>query len=292
MKTNVLVALKNLIQLDNNELIEIYKGTIRNRANSMGDALEYYIKDLFCSSIHIKDFAQKDVEYSKYLSYLGNPKNPPDFIIKKSVAVEVKKIEGFTFGKIALNSSNPKDYLYSNSTLITEACRKCEDEFGGWTKKDMIYTIGNVVDSKLRVLWFLDGSCYCADDEVYTKIKTTIKKGVTTIPGVEFLNSTKELGKVKKIDPLGVTDLRIRGMWSIDHPMSVFDYLVDDYDNKTNLQVYCLLLKDKYDNICEDDKNNLQEYINNGKLKKQVVKVKNPNNPAQFLDAVLFKASL
>ena len=291
MSTNVLVALKNIMKLQNNELIEIYKGTVRNRANNMGDALEYYIKDLFCSSINIKDFAKKDLEYSKYLSFLGGSKNPPDFIIKKSSAVEVKKIEGLSFGKIALNSSYPKDALHSNSTLITTACRECEDEFGGWIKKDMIYAVGNIVDNKLRMLWLLDGFCYCADEEVYSKIKNIIKDGVTEINGVEFADS-KELGRVNKVDPLQITDLRIRGMWNISHPMNVFDYLVDDYDKKIDLQVYCLMLKDKFDKICEGDKNNLVEYIEKGKLTKQNVKVKNPNNPAKYLDAVLFKASL
>ncbi len=291
METNVLVALKNLMTIETNELLDIYQGTVQNRANNMGDALEYFVKDLFCSSLTEKDFSKRDKIYSEYLSYLGNSNNPPDFIIKKSSAVEVKKIEKLSFGDIALNSSNPKDLLHSDSTLINEACKHCEDEFGGWINKEMIYTIGNVIGNKLRVLWLLDGECYCASDSVYKRIKTTMKKGINSIPGVEFAESN-ELGKVKKIDPLGVTDLRVRGMWSIKHPMKVFNYLVTDYSKNTDLQVYCLFLKDKIDRICADDKKSLQEYINNGKLVKQDVKVKNPNNPAKFLDAVLFKASL
>lgn len=291
MKTNVLVALKNLMTIETNELLDIYQGTVHNRANNMGDALEYFVKDLFCSSLNEEDFSKRDKIYSSYLSYLGNSNNPPDFIIKQSSAVEVKKIEKLSFGDIALNSSNPKDLLHSDSTLINEACKHCEDEFGGWVTKEMIYAIGNVIGNKLRVLWLLDGECYSANDSVYKRIKTTMKNGINNIPGVEFAESN-ELGKVKKIDPLGITDLRVRGMWSIKHPMKAFDYLVTDYSKNKNLQVYCLFLKNKIDRICDDDKNNLQEYINNGKLTKQVVKVKNPNNPAQFLDAVLFKSSL
>lgn len=291
METNVLIALKNLMTITTNELLDIYQKTVNNRANSMGDALEYFVKDLFCSSLNEKDFIKRDEIYSNYLSYLGNSNNPPDFIIKKSSAIEVKKIENLSFGDIALNSSYPKDYLYSTSTLINQACRICEDEFGGWSKKDMIYAIGNVIKNKLRVLWLVDGSCYCADDNIYRKIKTTIQVGVNSIPGVEFAD-TKELGKVKKIDPLGVTDLRVRGMWSIKHPSKVFDSLVKDYSKDVELKVYCLLLKDKFDKICEDDKSNLQEYINTGKLIMRDVKIKNPNNPAQFLDAVFFEANL
>lgn len=291
MNTNVLVALKNLMTIETNELLDIYQGNTHNRANNMGDALEYFLKDLFCSSLNEKDFSKRDEIYSSYLSYLGNSNNPPDFIIKQSSAVEVKKIEKLSFGDIALNSSSPKDLLHSDSTLINEACKKCENEFGGWISKEMIYAIGNIIENKLRVLWLLDGECYAANESVYKRIKTTIKKGVNNIQGVEFTESN-ELGKVKKIDPLGVTDLRVRGMWSIKHPMKVFDYLVTGYSKNTNLQVYCLFLKSKIDKICEDDKHNIKEYINNGKLVMRNVKVKNPNNPAKYLDAILFEASL
>lgn len=289
MSTNILVALKNILDNPTNELLEIYDGAVHNRANNMGDALEYYIKDVFCSSININNFTEKDKIYSEYLSYLGNSNNPPDFIIKKSSAIEVKKIENLSFGDIALNSSHPKDYLYSNSTLINSACKECEDD--GWVKKEMIYAIGNVIKRELKVLWLLDGACYCADDSVYSKIKNTIQNGVKSIQGVEFAES-RELGKVKKIDPLGVTDLRIRGMWSIKHPMKVFDYLVEDYTKDTDFQVYCLLLKDKFDKLNSDDKANLMEYINKGQLIKEDVKIKNPNNPAKFLDAVFFKMKI
>ena len=289
MKTNILVALKNILSLSTNELISIYSTTSNNRANNMGDALEFYIKDLFCSSIHINNFTNKDVEYSKYLSYLGNSNNPPDFIIEKGPAIEVKKIENLSFGDIALNSSYPKDYLYSSSTLINSACRECEKD---WIKKDMIYAIGNIVNKKLRVLWLLYGDCYSAEQETYQKMKTTIQYGVTQIQGVEF-TQTKELGKVNKVDPLGITNLRIRGMWSIKHPMKVFDYLVEDYSHTTELQVYCLILKNKYDELPDEYKKNLEYYINDKKnLTKENVKIKNPNNPAKYLDAILFKASL
>lgn len=289
MKTNILVALKNILSLSTNELKSIYTSSSNNRANSMGDALEFYIKDLFCNSIGINDFTKKDLEYSKYLSYLGNSSNPPDFIIENGPAVEVKKIENLTFGDIALNSSYPKDSLYSNSTLISRACRECEDN---WIQKDMIYTIGNIVNNKLKVLWLLYGDCYAAEQETYKKMKTKIQSGIANIQGVEF-TQTKELGKVNKVDPLGITNLRIRGMWSIKHPMKVFDYLVEDYNRETELQIYCLILKSKYDLLPNEDKKNLEDYIKNKKtLTKEDVKIKNPNNPAKYIDAILFKASL
>lgn len=290
MNTNILIAIKNLLEYNDNKILEIYSGIPNNRANNMGDALEYFIKDLFCSSLNV-NFNEKDEIYSKYLSYLGNKNNPPDFIIKNSFAIEVKKIEKLNFGDIALNSSYPKNYLYSTSKLISDSCRHCEDEFGGWDKKNMIYTIGNVVDNYLRLLWFIEGSCYCACEKVYKRIRDSIKYGVNNINGVEFAD-TNELGRVKKVDPLGITDLRIRGMWSIKHPMKVFDYLVDDYNKNVEIQMYCLLSKNTYDGIDNYSKDCLAKYINNGKLLIEDVNIKDPNNPAKFLEAVLFKTNL
>src|SRR5699024_11579610 len=61
-------------------------------------------------------------------------------------------------------------------------------------------------------LWFVYGDCYCADKSYYERIADTIKDGVSSIPDVDF-GETKELGRVNKVDPLGITYLRIRGMW-------------------------------------------------------------------------------
>lgn len=291
MTTNILLALKNILDNSNNELLKVYESKVHNRANNMGEALEYYIKDIFCNTIEVDDFNEKDRRYSDYLSYIGNNNNPPDFIIKGDAAVEVKKLEKAKFGYIALNSSHPKDKLHSNSTLINKACRKCEDDLGGWNEKDMIYAVGNMTDNKLRVLWLLYGDCYCASEDIYLKIKSTIATGIQTISGVEFAES-KELGRVNKIDPLGVTYLRIRGMWGIDHPMNVFSYLVEDYNELNNYQVYVLVTKEKYDLLPKEDKEKLLEYILAGRLQKYEVEIKNPNNPAKYIKAVFFKATL
>lgn len=291
MTTNILLALKNILDNSNNELLKVYESKVHNRANNMGDALEYYIKDIFCNTIEVNDFNEKDRIYSNYLSYIGNSNNPPDFIIKGDAAVEVKKLEKAKFGYIALNSSHPKDKLHSNSTLINKACRKCEDDLGGWNEKDMIYAVGNIIDNKLRVLWLLYGDCYCASEDIYLRIKSTIAAGIQTISGVEFADS-KELGRVNKIDPLGVTYLRIRGMWGIDHPMNVFSYLVNDYNELNNYQVYVLVTKEKYDLLPKEDKEKLLEYTIAGRLQKYEVEIKNPNNPAKYIKAVFFKATL
>lgn len=42
------------------------------------------------------------------------------------------------------------------------------------------------------------------------------------IPNIS-LTDTRELGKLNKVDPLGITYLRIRGMWGIENPFQVFN---------------------------------------------------------------------
>ena len=131
METNLLIAIANLVKNPITNLVSHYRSS--NRINNMGDALEFYIKDLFCNSLEVNDLEKKNEIYSKYFSYIGNQNNPPDIIIKQGDAIEVKKIESLRSG-IALNSSYPKDKLYSDSPMITTACRNCED----WREKDLV----------------------------------------------------------------------------------------------------------------------------------------------------------
>ena len=216
-QTNILKALANLRKVNDFSLPAHYNSS--NRMNSMGIALEYFVKDAFCSSIGLRDIAGKDGAYSEYLSYIGNANNPPDFMIENGDAVEVKKIQSFNSG-LALNSSYPKNKLYSDSTLITDACRKCED----WSERDIIYAVGVVREKMLKLLWFVYGDCYAADRKIYETTRDKVIKGIQGIGSLEF-SRTRELGRVNRVDPLGITYLRIRGMWGIENPIRVFDYL-------------------------------------------------------------------
>ncbi|KKP42222.1 MAG: Type II site-specific deoxyribonuclease [Parcubacteria group bacterium GW2011_GWA2_33_14] len=277
METNILIALKNLVKDPVTNLVSRYRGV--NRANSMGDALEFYIKDLFCNSLNEENLVKKDEAYSKYFSYLGNQNNPPDIMIKSGDAIEVKKVEGLDAG-IALNSSYPKDKLFSDSSMITTACRNAEN----WREKDLIYTIGVVKEDKLKALWFIYGNCYSANKEVYERIRDKISKGVNELQSVEF-SETNELGRVNKVDPLGITYLRIRGMWGIENPIKVFNY-VAPVNRNVELSVNALMLKEKYLSFPEKDRKNLEKLVGD-KFTIKDIKIKSPNNPAKLLDAKL-----
>jgi hypothetical protein len=167
--------------------------------------------------------------------------------------------------------------------MITKACRECES----WEEKDMLYAIGQVQQSTLKSLWLIYGDCFCADKETYERIKHTISGGITEIADVEF-TQTKELGKVKKVDPLGITDLRIRGMWHIENPNRIFNYLIE-YDDTLPFQLHCLIKTEKYQAFPSQDRSVIEHTKN---IQTTDVKIKNPNNPIQQIDAKLltFKA--
>lgn len=275
--SNLMDAIYHLINNPVIELQDFYKS--KNRANSMGDALEEYIKDLFADTIHETDEQIRLQKISETFSYLGNQNNPPDSILRLGDAIEVKKIEGKN-ASLALNSSYPKHKLYVNSKLITNSCKNCED----WFEKDIIYAVGVVNSRKIHSLCMVYGTDYAADPSVYERIREIIRDGVNRIPDVEF-EPTNELAKVKKVDPLGITDLRVRGMWSIDNPFKVFQYVYErDFTKKFNFM--CIINQMKYDSfentaLLED----CMGKIENFNIKD--IQIKNPNNPARLEKAKL-----
>jgi hypothetical protein len=274
--SNILKAFINIINNYQTTVNAFTSGS--NRANNMGDGLEEYIKNAFANTINETDEQTRLEKFSQVYAYSGNKNNPPDLILKNSDAIEIKKLESHSTA-IALNSSYPKSKLYANSTMITTACRSCET----WSEKDMLYVVGNVPKNTntLKSLWFVYGDCFCADKETYERIKDTISSGITAISDVEFTD-TKELGKVKKVDPLGITDLRIRGMWHIENPMKIFNYIYQ-YDNTKDFQLICLMKKEKYDSLPLEDRQMI-ENLGNTNVSVSDVKIKNPNNPIQLMD--------
>ncbi len=174
----------------------------------MGDALELFVKDSFSNSYEL---SEEDAikAHAKTFSYLGNQNNPPDAILKASDAIEVKKIESSS-SELALNSSYPKSKLHRDSPMLTASCRGCDG--GKWEQKDIIYAVGVINKETIKQLCFVYGEDYAATREIYENLRAQIKKGVLEIPDIEFAE-TRELGRVNRIDPLGITYLRMRGMW-------------------------------------------------------------------------------
>lgn len=276
--SNLLVAIKNLITNPITDIRTFYVSS--NRANAVWDSLEHYVKDLFCNSFRSWD-AERNQKYSEVFSYLWNQNNPPDIILKNSDAIEVKKIKNMG-SAIALNSSYPKNKLYRTDTRITEACRNCEEN--QWTEKDILYVIGAVPNNILKSLWFIYGDCYAASSSIYQRIADRISQGVADLQDIELVE-TNELAKVKKVDPLGITDLRVRWMWHIENPWKVFQEFVN-HDIQPDFSAYILLLKEKYESFPKEDRKELEE-LKFPWFQIQDIQIRSPNNPAQLLEAKL-----
>ena len=274
--SNLLKAIINIYNCKVYNTGKHYKS--KNRANNMGDALEHFVKDSFANSFDM-DEEEATIAHNATFSYLGNQNNPPDIILKNGDAIEVKKIES-NDSSLALNSSYPKAKLFADSPMIKKACKTCEE----WTVKDMIYAVGVVDDNNIKSLALVYGDDYCAEKSVYEQIKTVIKTGVESISGVEF-SETKELGRVNRVDPLGITYLRVRGMWGIENPFSVFDYVYKrDYSKKFNFMA--LINNEKFYSF--DNYSTLEKLCGSmDGLNITNVKIKNPNNPAQLKEAKL-----
>ena len=274
---NIIDAIINIVK---NPILELKEYSIsHNRANNMGEALEEYIKDVFSGTLFEKDKNKRIEIISEVFSYLGNTNNPPDSILRGGDAIEVKKIENKS-SSLALNSSYPKAKLYSNSSMITDACRNCEK----WEEKDIIYTIGTCEKNKLTSLIFLYGEDYAAENKIYENVKNKIKLGIETINDLEF-SETNEIGRVNRVDPLGITYFRIRGMWGIENPVKVFDYIYER-DNTKQFNFLALINEDKY--LSFSNTKELEDLEKENKnLEIKNVRIKNPNNPAQLKKAKL-----
>lgn len=272
--TNLLKSIINIKNFNNTDLNEIYPPGSEmkeiNRIQNVGIALEFYIKDSFCDSYDIID---KDEIYNRFFSLLGNKNNPPDFIIRNNDAIEVKQQKNF--GKIQLNSSYPHSKLYSTSSLITEECRDCED---GWTEKDVIYAIGYVIDKKIEALFMIYGDCFAARPRFYEEKKNLITESLSEIE--QDPPKTNEIYRMNRVDPLGITDLRVRGMWLLTHPKKVFPRLFNPISSSFSL--FALMKEEKYDSFPSADKEMIE---NDSLIQINDVEIKNPNNPANFLTA-------
>lgn len=278
MKTNILKAINNLIDSDLCIIKKHVNSTYKIRINNAGEFLEHLIKNSLSNNLNLTN-KKNVVLQNGYFSYIGNQNNPPDLIIKNGDALEIKKIEN-NERSIALNSSFPKDKLYRNSSMITNACKNCEKD---WNEKDICYVIGCIDKEKnIKSLWFIYGNCFCASPEIYKRVKYKIRDGIQEL-GIE-LSKTNEIAKVKKVDPLGITDLRVRGMWGIKHPSKVFEYIIT---KSKKPHIKALMLQSKFFSFDIYSRNKLLK-----KCSVKEVKIQNPNNPANLLDAILIEYEL
>jgi hypothetical protein len=247
--------------------------------NRQGEGLEAFVKDAFAETLSAVEETLRQKIYEELFSYHGNQNNPPDFMIAGGDAVEVKKVQGAA-GGLQLNSSYPKAVLKSSSSMITNACRDAEN----WTEKDLLYVVGQLNGtSDIHSLWMVYGDCYAADEESYDKAKDAIILGVQQ-SGLQ-LESTNELGKIKRVDPLGITNLRVRGMWGIDSPWKVFhNYVPPNPGNEP--RVIAIMSKAKFAGMPAPSKARIKKLSASG-LRIIDVQLPSPNDPAKLVEGVV-----
>ena len=254
--TNLLVAIKNIVTNPITNLTAHYNSS-SNRVNSEGEALENYIKDIFCGTVNTTDENQRNQIFSQHFSYLGNQNNPPDIMIRGGDAIEVKKMESNGSG-IALNSSYPKDVLYSDSPMLTEACKVCE----AWTQKDLLYSVGVAPKGKLVSLWFVYGDCYFANRNFYQQL----------------LNVT---------DPLKVTTFNFLKENSLPLIRSMAlppEQLIEKSIDTDSKFLNALMSKKRYESFPFSDRNDLETLKESGLLISDF-RIHSPSDPSIMIDA-------
>ncbi|CAA6812762.1 MAG: Type II site-specific deoxyribonuclease [uncultured Sulfurovum sp.] len=274
--SNILKAFVNIV---NNYQVNINIVTSgNNRANNMGEGLESYISDAFSDNFNETDLKTKKENFRNTFSYKGTKNRIPDLILKNSDAIEIKKTE--VLGDLQLNSSHPKAKLYSIQN-ITDECRACENE--NWDEKDIIYAMGHIPKRsvQLKSIWFVYGTCYAADKEVYKDVEVEIKSSLNkSLLSIE--TTGKELGKVKSIDSLNLTYLRIRGMWVIKHPSKLFADLYQQTNE--SFSMVAIIPINKYNNLPREDREIIEQKDD---ISISDENISNPNNSAQEMKVKL-----
>jgi len=277
--TNILEAINNISKLESLSVEEVKFGN--NRATSIGEGLETFIKDAFANTFTVSDKKVRIDEYNKVFSYQGSKRTPPDLMLKDGDAIEVKKTETLK-SELQLNSSHPKAKLKIDSTLINKHCKTCEY----WKEKDFIYAVGHVPKgtNTLNSLWFIYGDLYAADEDVYLSLKETLTENFEQIQNIDF-SETNEIGRINFVDPLKITNLRIRGMWLLQPPYKVFDY-IHNYSAGYKFQCISLMSKKKYESFPETS---ISKIESNKEIKVEDVQVQDPNNPVNIIDSKLIR---
>ena len=269
-----------------------------NRAQAQGAHLEDIVKDILCG-ITADDAKGRESLLDKYLAFQGAANNPPDAMYRGGNlgdAFEVKKSENKSNGSLDLNSSHPYSHLTSDLSRIAQKAKDCEV----WNRRDIFYVVGNVVtlEPKNNWIWFVQGNIFAADLKTFREFESDVKSSIEAAieayglkPGV-----TNELGRINAVDPRKNTDLRIRPMWGIKSPMSLFKDLkgVSESDSD-GLIIHSLMRKSKWESYLLNKPDTTKQFWANPNSKDVTisdVKVPDPDHLSKELDVKLIRIVL
>jgi hypothetical protein len=286
MPSNILTAIKNISDFRTNNMREYFRDYATTQVKTVRQEMEYFVKDAISgSSKSVKDKKPSD-RYSGVFSYIGSKNKPPDMIIKGGDALVIKTMKTYKSG-LTINNYPPKANLKWNDPWVLKNCRQIDG--GQWNSKDIFYVTGWIEKRRMKYLIFIQGSCFIPEDKVFIKKIQGIKKNVFNYlesEGLEAIN-TIGLGKVNNIDPLGITNLRIKGVWSVKNPLKVFSDTFS-YDKDKDFTLIALMFKNKFDSFPKKDVNAV---INDKQIEVKDVTIKNPNNPKKKIEAKLITTS-
>lgn len=252
--TNVLTAIKAIIEHPISNLVRYYQGRYRNK--QIDDALECFIQDVFADTVTESDKQTKLLRHSEVFSYSGNANSPPNLILKNGDAIKIKQIESSS-SEVKLTDSYPRAKLFYDDPTITSYCRNCEN----WIVKDILYVIGITQEKCLTTLWLVYGDCYFADREVYEDI-------------------------LRRSDPLGITSFS-SGKSNVTLPDRVFEQHCETEENY-KFRLNCVMKTEKYLALPENDRKQVESLTLNTNLAIKNVLIKNPNTPQNLTPAKVF----
>ncbi|MFK7982235.1 MAG: NgoPII family restriction endonuclease, partial [Saprospiraceae bacterium] len=272
---NILEAIFNISTLSPNKIKEI------TLASNGSKSLEIFIKNSFAGVNSTDNENEKSNKYSNFFSFEGNKTDSPNLIIKGGDAIEIKKTKNIK-SDIQLNSSYPKAKLKSNSPITNKHCRNCEE----WNEKDIIYIIGHIPrkTKKLSSLWLTFGNIYAADEEIYTFVENLILDSLDEIGNITF-SKTKEICRVNYIDPLKITNIKIRDvcLFQLQPPVKVYNY-VYEYQPHLNFQLVAFIPTKKYLSFPNESRNKIEFST---EINIQEVHIKDPNNIVNLIPCKL-----
>jgi len=246
-----------------------------------GKGLELWVKHFLAGTINRSNDDQVIEEWNKKFSFHGGSSNPPDVMMKGSLAAEVKKTEGKT-GALQLNSSWPIRTLHKSDQHITNECRKAEN----WTEKPFLFFVGQVKQktNSLSNLSIVDGRCLSDEEHVYLGVIAQVRAQMLQLGGAV----TKEIGRFNELDSTGRTNLRVRPMFSLSNPVSIFSAIFTNSDT-ADFVLNVLLPESSYDLFPPEERHRIENI--NSQLNVKRTRVSDPTDSSSEMKAVLISGS-
>ena len=288
--SDVLLGLAHLIKHSNFQLPSL-KGVGGTDSTPLGKPFEVYCKD-WLSLLLPGNVNQRLNFYDQAFSYQGADNNPPDVMYRggnAGDAFEFKKTESAT-AALPLNSSYPKDCLTNTSPGLLSVCINCEP----WTKRTFYYVIGRVKkgDQRVSSLWVVDGRLMASKHSDYIKVFTGLQVVVDAFITSQKLHKidSVELGRIRTIDPLDKTVLRVRSMWELESPQKTFAKVEGVKPDKKKAVLHALILDSSWENYSAQSKTAITSLVGReGFALTNVTNIPDPSNPQKILSAKLIR---